>query len=612
MTFQLFKRIHGVILLALCFLADISCKKILEVKPEDILEGSQTYRNVFDADAAVWGVYGKFMNLGQQYMLLNELRADLMEYTDNADEYIKQLSSHTVTADNPYINPQPFYEVILNCNDVLKNFDIMLRDKKLKADEYNQRYADIAAVRTWIYLQLGIHYGSVPYVTDALEQASDLHDLSKFPKIPFSQLLDELIKTMEALPTKEDYTASTTLRTNVDQYSTLKFFINKYILLGDLYLWRGRSRSDFNQAAVNFKRIMQTGTLFRTDDNQYFQQYRIYQADVVNNNDLAVGYVRFRESDQSALIDNNSQGWRSIFARPIADQQFNWEWIWVLPYDKNFAPKNPFVDLFSPVGGRYLVKPSQAAIDNWYNNPLQVQNNNFPYDVRGRFTYRSVGGQPVIMKYLYNYIDPNSGLPLINLYERNSKWFLYRAATVHLHYAEAANRDGQSKIAYGIVNNGIKATFDNPATVDNTNEMQTFQPAPYDFMARQGDPPGPVFRDEWYRGVGIRGRAYVKAVPIDSAKYFSVSTPSNPVRTLTDSIGFQREVENITINEGALELAYEGQRWGDLLRVALRRNDPAYLADKIYDKLRKDNIPGADAARAKLMSKDNWYLPFKW
>jgi hypothetical protein len=122
--------------------------------------------------------------------------------------------------------------------------------------------------------------------------------------------------------------------------------------------------------------------------------------------------------------------------------------------------------------------------------------------------------------------------------------------------------------------------------------MQTFLPPPYDFSARQGDPPGPVFRDEWYRGVGIRGRAFLKNVPVVGDSTLSI--------------------EDMAINEGALETAYEGYRWSDLVRVALRRNDPSFLADKVYAKLKKDNVPGADAARSKLMNPQNWYLPFKW
>lgn len=158
-----------------------SCKKILDVQPENSLDRTQTYRNVFDADAAVLGVYSKFMALAKPYVLLNELRADLMSPTMNADLYLQQLSNHTVTADNPYISPTPFYEVILNCNDVMMNFDKMLAEKKLKADEYNQRYSDVAAIRTWTYLQLGIHFSKdaqgtvgIPYITNPLTSIADV------------------------------------------------------------------------------------------------------------------------------------------------------------------------------------------------------------------------------------------------------------------------------------------------------------------------------------------------------------------------------------------------------------------------------------------------------
>lgn len=53
-------------------------------------------------------------------------------------------------------------------------------------------------------------------------------------------------------------------------------------------------------------------------------------------------------------------------------------------------------------------------------------------------------------------------------------------------------------------------------------------------------------------------------------------------------------------------------RWPDLLRIALRRNDPAFLADKIYTKLLRDGNPDATAVRTRLMTPANWYLPFKF
>ncbi|HMP92031.1 MAG TPA: hypothetical protein PKD90_04115 [Phnomibacter sp.] len=113
------ERFGTFILLAFTLLAiGASCKKSLDKLPKDELDITQMYRDVYDADAAVIGLYGKFMGLAERYILLNELRADMLNYTQNADEYLRQLSTHQVTPDNPYVNVRPFYELIINCNDV--------------------------------------------------------------------------------------------------------------------------------------------------------------------------------------------------------------------------------------------------------------------------------------------------------------------------------------------------------------------------------------------------------------------------------------------------------------------------------------------------------------
>jgi hypothetical protein len=41
------------------------------------------------------------------------------------------------------------------------------------------------------------------------------------------------------------------------------------------------------------------------------------------------------------------------------------------------------------------------------------------------------------------------------------------------------------------------------------------------------------------------------------------------------------KVEQMIVDEMALETAFEGQRYYDLMRVAMRREDPAFLADKV-------------------------------
>jgi hypothetical protein len=581
----------------------ISCKKMFDIKPESQVDQSQAYRNVYDADAAVIGIYGKLMKVAKQYVLWNELRGDLMDITFNSDQYLRQLNEQSVTDNNPYINPQPFYDVILNCNDALKNFKIMLQQNKLKTDEFAQRYSDIGAIRSWLYLQLGVHFGNIPYVTDPLAQVSDLHDPSKFPMVPLNQLIDSLVKFAETLPFLENYPAGTNLQGSVDGYPTSKFFINKNMLLGDLYLWQGQ----YNKAAISFRKVMDINGPVG-NDALWYNQYKISN----NASNPATSSINYSRAQDFSSLNYGPVSWRNLFERPATDNDFNWEWIWVLPFDKNFAPTDPFIDLFSINGGSYLVRPSQQAIDNW-NSQTQVFTftsgtatapvvfgDNFPFDSRGVFTYRYINGQPVIMKYLYNYLNASTatsdGLPSNPLVEQG-KWFLSRAATLHLHFAEAANRAGYPKVAYALVNRGIGFTYDpvpggttgrDVTNIQNTN----FLPDPYKFDARNGD--APPFRSSWYRNFGIRGRANLKVVTLPA----------------TDSV---TNVENMILDENALELAYEGERWPDLLRIAIRRNDPAYIADKIYNKLIKSGLSAGAAgqARSKLMARD-WFLPFKW
>jgi starch-binding outer membrane protein, SusD/RagB family len=586
-----------------------SCKKVFDLEPKNSVDQSQMYRNLADADAAVIGIYGKLMGLAKTYVLYNELRGDLMDITLNSDQYLRQLSEHHVTDNNPYTNPLPFYNLILNCNDVLKNFQIMRVENKIKEDEFRQRYADVGAIRTWVYLQLGIHFGRIPYITDPLAQVSDLHDQSRFPMIELDPLIDSLVKFAESLPYTNDYPAGSTLQTVVDGYSTQKFFINKYMLLGDLYLWDGQ----YDKAATSFKKVMDingpTG-----QGELFYNQYRISSF-----GEAGISYSR--ALDFSSLV--YTPGWRYLFERG-QDNQFNWEWIWVLPFDRNYQPQNPFTDLFSINGGSYLVRPSQQAIDAWDAQTQiytftggtatagAVYRDNFPFDSRSVFSYRNINGQPVIMKYLYNYLGTNN-IP-ISEFSRQGKWFLSRAATLHLHFAEAANRAGKNKVAYALTNRGIKDTYDPlpgaARTRDVTTIQQTFEPYPYDFDAREGD--APPYRNTWYRNQGIRGRAGLKAVAIDSAQFFNMSGSTFP-RPVTNQTGLTNFIEDMILQENGLELAYEGQRWSDLLRVSIRRNDPSIIANKVYDKLIKSGLSAGAAtqARTKLMAKD-WFLPFKW
>ena len=112
-----------------------------------------------------------------------------------------------------------------------------------------------------------------------------------------------------------------------------------------------------------------------------------------------------------------------------------------------------------------------------------------------------------------------------------------------------------------------------------------------------------VFLNDMTLGIHARGCGDVHC-----DKNYCVPQPTSALASYEDTVQYQIPlVEQMIIDECALEFMYEGKRFYDLMRIALRRNDPAYLADVVA----RRNGTLDDGLRAKLMDKKNWYLPIK-
>lgn len=215
---------------------------------------------------------------------------------------------------------------------------------------------------------------------------------------------------------------------------------------------------------------------------------------------------------------------------------------------------------------RYMVKPSEVLTDSFRMqiNAAGVAGDawrgagvTYDVDTLAKLDGNKYLTEKYITKYEIDRMDPASSDIIVS-----------RAADIHLLLAEALNRTEvaeNQKFALMLLNEGVNK-----------------------------ENPKPPAYTRWSSNVGVRGRVYLK--------------PRVVPETLKGS-ELTKYIEDLIMAERTMELAFEGKRWFDLVRVAERRNDPAYLADKVAAKFK--GTTKYNEIRNKLMIPANWYLPFE-
>ena len=566
-----------------------SCSDMLEKDSNLVVYADHDHlNNATDTIYSVVGIMNKMQALADRTIIFGEVRGDLVSVNNYATADLRDVANFQVGDDNKYNSPRDYYAVINNCNYFLAKADTALRNNRNELI-FEHEYAAVKAYRAWTYLQLALIYGQVPFVTEPLLEMDV--DESAYPKYDLSQICNYFIADLQPYvnTTMPGYGSIG----NVE--SVLTYFpIN--VLLGELNLWAG----NYREAALCYYRYINTRGGYYADGTRVPWPTGTYNV--------------YWDRDNGKY--DTRRDWRDSWSLPCFDKDYSEsfamdELVTMIPGDSipTSANYSELQNLFSTTTqnqGYYSLVPSQAmqqlsASQVYCNRSTTGDVGYAPSNLPD-----NCGGDLRLMRAwtsnLSTGVELSGGTTAANRPETQNivkysgrNVHLWRRAMVYLHLAEAFNRAGLPRLAFSILSRGINNNV--------ITEMQHEYPADSVWL-KQFDFPNSsyVLRSENpnnYLSIGIhsRGSGFT-----EYNEFYQM--PTDTTLTGQSLLNYEVEhVEDLICNEEALELAFEGQRFYDLMRVSLRRNDPSYLAQRIQ--------AARPTVGVNLADKQNWYVSWR-
>lgn len=393
-------------LVLLCTTAS-SCKKWLELKPEDGLIDQEYWQTKEQLKAAVMGCYasllkGSSMPLAKYLFIWGELRGDQVTTGSDAggDEDISSLNNlkrdelymlrTELSSTNQLVNWEAVYKTINYCNDVIQNGPKVLEsDKTLTETQFKAYLSEAYALRGLMYFYLLRNFKEVPLKLNVTESDTDIEQL---PKSKEEDIYKQIIADVKyaADNALETYGTMASDRGRITKYTA-------YTILADAYLWM----EDYQNCIDACDKVIAS------------KRYQLFP-------------IGTQQEDWYNSVFYNGNSVEGIFE---------------FQFDKQVS--NPFWDMFGSASKEFKAVNAIAEGDLFGVDVLDPNNR----DIRGNNTSMSEATSAIV-KYTGDRTSSTSF----------SHWFVYRYSDVLLMKAEALvwlnpGNETNNATAIDIVNN---------------------------------------------------------------------------------------------------------------------------------------------------------------
>lgn len=605
----------GIIILLLFAMALPSCDTLLNPEQDLNVNKEQLFDDWYEYRSVAMGLYGLQQKLVEQLVVLGELRGDLLTVTPNADADLIEIYNFQVSKTNKYADPTNFYKLISACNSFiteLKEKHPEVMDKSVAVTNYDKLYGEAIAMRAWAYFNAVRIYGKVPVIHESISSVEEIDEY-----LNASSTYEDKIKVVFAQDGFYNDTTYNQTITLEKQFYDLDMVIKV-----------------FTQQLEN--EVKAVGVNHYIDNNDQSWEVTVWNTYAMN---ALLGQMYLTQGDLTkaatklnAIAFSNSDNYRYQLDQSFANGQWqniftgidNREHIFTLWFNKANFQQNDLQRLFEPwAPHEYMLKPTKAAIHMWETTwrgyslllnqaiPAQTKLNPMQRGIPSDY-YRGYGSSYLYQK---NNVAMSSALGMLYMkmendvrsytslmegvdtivykysigkdrYDQDANFIVYRAGGIQLYLAEIYTW-------WAFERNGLISTFTTNA-VNIVNDGSN-----YDVSSSR-------------QQLGVRGRVGFSGtyggIQVGNINY--IHNPfTNEVIGYTDLTGNlyakQLYLEELILNERARELAFEGERFYDLMRVAKRRNDPSFLAKKVSEK-----YPSSmrQEIYTKLVDEKNWYI----